>query len=148
LSFDAILQVNEFHTSTQETTAQNTTRIFGYSDFRISNFRIFGFRIFIFSDFRISYFRISVFPDLIFPYFRMIPTRFRKKDLICKFLQSGSVRINCFVYISACMHLLFLARLPKAMHSTISILFYISCMKDWKDCDFNNVFNVLTKYQV
>jgi hypothetical protein len=52
-----------------------------------------------------------------------------KKDLICKFLQSGSVCIKCFVYMQ-CMHaLLFLARLPKTMHLTISILF-ISCMKD------------------
>jgi hypothetical protein len=88
---------------------------------------------------------ISIWYSVILLFF----SKTMKKDLIFKFLQSGSVRIKWFVYMQCiCMHLLFLARLPKTMHSTISILFYISCMKDWKDCDFNNVFNVLTKYQI
>jgi hypothetical protein len=41
----------------------------------------------------------------------------------------------------ACMHLLFLARVPKnhAFNHFYIIYFNISCMKD---CDFNNVFNV------
>jgi hypothetical protein len=74
--------------------------------------------------------------------------RLWKKYLICKFLQSGSVRIKCFVYMQYAYASAIFSALAKNHASTISILFYISCMKDWKDCDFNNVFNVLTKYQI
>jgi hypothetical protein len=48
--------------------------------------------------------------------------RLWKKTLYLQAFAISSVCIKCFVYtFSACMHPLFLARVPKTMHSTISI---------------------------